>query len=259
MKRLILSFSFGFIFLLLTSSCGAGWFSKEKEVKDEYLEKLFTPNFHYESVKLVEDSKGRRFIVVKTKEKVDKLLGKYANLLLSRGVNIHGDYHYGYFSWQKTVAEFAITITRKVEGEQDTIEVSESRVTNPETGKPVVAVSGKGKEIRIAIEKDFGKKWKKIKIMPDKEPDVPEPKIGRYPGAKLIKIVKWPSSDKSWIYVAKASIKEVAYYFKDHLEKKLGEKASGSTYWEKEVKNSSRYRYPIEIFGIKTVGLYIRF
>ncbi len=62
--------------LFLFSISSAGWFSKETEVKDEYFQKLFTPDFPYEYVKVVEDSKGRRFIVVKAKEDVKKMLGR---------------------------------------------------------------------------------------------------------------------------------------------------------------------------------------
>lgn len=186
-----------FIFFLIPSfSFGISWFEKEKEVRDEYLTKLFTPEFPYETIKAVEDSKGRRFIVIRTKEKISgKALSEYDDLLLSRGVNIYGAFHYGMFSWQqRTVTDYAITITRKVEGEADTVEISESVVKDPKKQEPIVAASAKGKEIRIAIEQDFGKKWRKIKIIPDKEPDVPEPKIGRYPGSKLRYAHNWPAS-----------------------------------------------------------------
>jgi len=61
----------GFMFLLLPSfGFGISWFEKEKEVKDEYLIKLFAPDFPHESIKVVENSKGRRFIVVKANEKI---------------------------------------------------------------------------------------------------------------------------------------------------------------------------------------------
>jgi len=63
-KIITFSFLFGLIFLSFsTSACGVSWFEKEKEVKDEYLKKLFTPNIPYESVKVTEDNIGRRFIV----------------------------------------------------------------------------------------------------------------------------------------------------------------------------------------------------
>ncbi len=84
-----------FVFiLLLTSGCSASRFSKEKEVKDEYLQKLFTPNIPYGSVKVVEDNIGRRFIVIRTKEKINnRMLNEYSDLLLSRGVNIYGTFY----------------------------------------------------------------------------------------------------------------------------------------------------------------------
>lgn len=193
-RKVIFSF-FGclaVLMFLVFSAFAFSWPWSETEIKDEYLEKLFTPDVPYESVKVVEDSKGRRFIVVKTKEQIT--VDQYDDMLLSRGVNVYGTYHYGVLSWQKTLTDYAITITRKVEGEPDTIEISVSMVKNPATGEPIVAASHRGKEFKFAIEKDFGKKWEKIKLIPDKEPKVPAPKVGRYPGAKLRYVKEWPKS-----------------------------------------------------------------
>ena len=255
MRRLIISFSFVFIsLLLLASSCSAGWFSKEKEVKDEYLTKLFEPNIPYESIKVVEGSKEIRFIVIKTKEKISsKMMNEYNDLLLSRGVNIYGTFHYGVFSWQKTVTDFAITITRKVEGEPDTIEISESVVKDPIKKEPIVAASAKGKEIRIAIEKDFGKKWKKIKLIPDKEPDGPEPKIGRYRGSKLIKISSH-GSGKEFKYVSKDSLKNVSFSLYNKIQEKYKDNASSLPEGEESIINNPHFKLPIKPFGIKSIG-----
>lgn len=265
-KIITFSFLFGLIFLSFsTLACGISWFEKEKEVKDEYLKKLFTPNIPYESVKVMEDNIGRKFIVIKTKEKIsNKMLNEYNDILLSRGVNIYGTFHYGVFSWQKTVTDFAITITRKIEGEPDTIEASVSVVKDPIKKEPVVAASAKGKEIRIAVEKDFGKKWKRIKIIPDKEPDVPEPKIGRYPGSKLRYTHKWPASKgrrTMWIYVSKDSFKEITYYYERQViqayQKVTTPLALRRT--TEKFENPNAYAHPLEIFEIKTVGQKIDF
>ncbi len=192
-KILIFSISTSFVFLILsTLAFGISWFEKEKEVTDEYLTKLFAPGFPYESIKVMEDSKGRRFIVIRALDKIEKkTLREYDDLLLSRGVNIYGTFHYGIFSWQKTVTDYAITITRKVNREPNAVEISESVVKNLEKNEPIVAASAKGKEIRIAIEKDFGKSWKKIVIIPEKEPELKEPTMWRYPGSHLILVRDW--------------------------------------------------------------------
>ena len=246
----------GFIFLLIPSfSFGISWFEKEKEVKDEYLTKLFAPDFPYESIKIVEDSKGRGFIVIKAREKIEgRFLREYEDLLLSRGVSIYGRFHYGVFSWQKTVTDYAITITRKVEGEAGSVEISESIVKNPEKNEPTVAASAKSKEIRIAIEKDFAKRWKKIKIIPDKEREAPEPKIGRYPGSKLREMINLPSGDKSWVYVSKDSLKRIY----DFYEAKLLDsfiKVYETILAREIVRDPKAYSHnPIKIFEIRTIG-----
>lgn len=252
--NLILLFSFTFLFIpALVYSLS--WFEKEKEVNDEYLVKLFTPDFPYESIKVVEDSKGRRFIVIKGKEKIaGKTIREYEDLLLSRGISIYGTFHYGMFSWDKTVTDYAITITRKVEGERDTVEISESVVKDPKKQEPIVAASAKEKEIRIAIEKDFGKRWKKINIIPEKEPDAPEPKIGRYPGARLREMINLPSGDKSWVYVSKGSLKEIYNYYEKKVKQSFI-KAYGFPFAKEMFEDPKAYSHnSIKVFGIRATG-----
>jgi hypothetical protein len=248
-----------FLFFGLTPlAYGISWFEKEKEVPDEYLTKLFTPKFPYETIKVVEDSKGRRFIVIRAKEKISgKALNEYDNLLLSRGVSIYGTFHYGMFSWDKTVTDYAITITKKVEGDPDSIEISESVVKDPKKNEPIVAASAKGREIRIAIEKDFGKRWKNIKIIPDKEPEAPEPKIGRYPGFKLRYARNRPASQGGgwiFIYVSKDSLKKIYDYYETKV-KRTFVKAYGFPFAKEMFEDPKAYsQNPIKVFGIKTTG-----
>jgi hypothetical protein len=248
-----------FIFLFTPQlSFGFLWFEKEKEVKDENLIKMFTPEFPYESIKVVEDSKGRRFIVIRAKENISpRTLNQYDALLLSRGVSIYGTFHYGMFSWNKTVSDYAITISRKVEGEPDTVEISESVVKDPKKNEPIVAASAKGKEIRIAIERDSGKKWKRIKIIPDKEPDAIEPKIGRYPGSKLRYAHNWPANQGSgWLltYVSKDSLKKI-YDFYETKVKQSFIKAYGDPFRKEMFEDPKAHSHnPIKVFGIKTTG-----
>jgi len=239
-------------------SLGISWFEKEKEVADEYLTKLFAPGFPYESIKVMEDSKGRRSIVIRAKDKIErKTLKEYDDLLLSRGVSIYGTFHYGIFSWQKTVTNYAITITRKIEGEPKAVEISESIVKNPEKNEPIVAAWTKGKEIRIAIEKDFGKRWKKIVIVPEKEPELKEPAVWRYPGSHLISVQDWTAIKgigRTLTFVSKDPLKQIYEYY---LEK-VGQsfiKASEDPFAEEIFSNPRAFSHnPIKIFGIRTIG-----
>jgi len=244
--------------ILSTLSFGISWFEKEKEVPDEYLTKLFAPEFPYESIKIVEDSQARRFIVIKAKEKIlPKTLGQYDDLLLSRGVSIYGTFHYGIFSWQKTVTNYAITITRKVEGEPNAIEISESVVKNPEKNEPIVAASAKGKEIRIAIEKDFGKRWKKIVITPEKEPELKEPTVWRYIGSHLISIKDWipiTGKGRTLTFVSKDSLKRIYEYYLEKVRQSFL-KAYKDPFAEEIFSNPRAFSHnPIKIFGIRTIG-----
>lgn len=255
--------SFGLIFLSLVvlihllglNLAYAGLFGssvpKGKEIKDPYLEQLFAPEFPYESIKVMEDLKGRRFILIRSKELISgKVLNDYEKHLVRRGVSIYGTFHYGLFSWDKTVTDYAITITRKVKGEPDTIEISESTVKDPKKNESVVAASGKDREIKIAIEKDFGKRWKKIRIIPDKEQEAPEPRIGRYPGSKLIDSNgKW-----YWVYVSKDSLKKNYYFYEEKITKSF-KKVFEIMLARKMVSNPELYSHnPIKVFGIKTIG-----
>ena len=249
----------GFIFLLIPSfSFGISWFEKEKEVKDEYLTKLFAPGFPYESIKVMEDSKGRRFIVIRAKDKIEgKTLREYEDLLLSRGVSIYGTFHYGIFSWDKTVTDYAITLTRKVNGEPNAVEISESVVKNPEKNEPIVAASAKGKEIRIAIEKDFGKSWKKITIVPEKEPELKEPTMWRYPGSHLISVHDWTAikgKGRTLTFVSKDPLKRIYDFYLEKVRQSFL-KAYKDPFAEEIFSNPRAFSHnPIKIFGIRTVG-----
>lgn len=233
------------------------WFEKEKEIQDDYLTQLFAPDFPHEYVKVVENVKGQRFIVVRSKRKIDKeLVGKYYYYLLSRGVNIYGSFHYGVFSWQKTVSDFAVTITRKVEGEPDTIEASESIVKDPKTGRPIVAATADGKEFRFAITNDLGKKWKKINLFPEKEPKEPFTRVGRYPGARLREV-----RGGSWLFfTSKDSFKDVAYYYEKKLKEKYSYTFSTLEFQgvEERFYNFKKNVNPEKVFGIKTMAQEIR-
>jgi hypothetical protein len=254
MRELIILFGFIF-FLIPSSSFGISWFEKEKEVKDEFLTKLFAPDFPHESIKVMEDSKARKFIVVRTKEKLaGGTLREYNNLLLSRGVNIYGTFHYGMFSWQgRTVSDYAITLTKKVEGDPNSVEISESVVKDPKKNEPIVAATAKGKEIRIAIEKDFGKKWKKIKIIPDREPNEPDPKIGRYPGSRLFKVNVYGEA-RIPVFVSKDSLEQVYYYYEEKVKKSF-ETVYDFPFAREMFENPRAYSHSsIEVLGIKTIG-----
>lgn len=257
MKKIII-----FLFLCLTpwfgvesSLAGGSWFAKETQIKDEYLEKLFIPSVPYEWVKVVEDEKGNRFIVIRLKEKVTKeIMNDYGFLLLSRGVNIYGTYHYGSFSWQTTVTDFAITITRKMEGDRNSVEISESVVLHPEKKEPIVAVAISGEEIRIAIEADLGRRWKGVEIIPEKELDYSDPQIGRYPGAKLRQVMDWGGNRISKYYVSTAPVKNIYEFYYGRVKERFGSIYSITfNNLSEKIENPKFRALPFKAFGIRTI------
>jgi hypothetical protein len=155
------------------------------------------------------------------------------------------------------VTNYAITITRKVAGEPNAVEISESVVKNPENSEPIVAASAKGKEIRIAIEKDFGKSWKKIVIAPEKELELKEPTMWRYPGSRLIFIQDWTAikgKGRTLTFVSKDPLKGIYEYYLEKV-RQLFIKASEDPFAEEIFSNPRVFSHnPIKIFGIRTIG-----
>jgi hypothetical protein len=89
MKKILILYVLAcFVFLLLsTITFGISWFEKEKEVPDGYLTKLFALGFPYDSIRVEEDSKGRPFIVIRARDKIEgKTLREHNDLLLNSGV-----------------------------------------------------------------------------------------------------------------------------------------------------------------------------
>jgi hypothetical protein len=234
---------------------GGAWFSKEKEVKDEYLEKLFVPEVPYEWVKVLEDEKENRFIGVRLKEKAtNEIMNGYGHLLLNRGVNIYGTFHYGHFSWQETVTDYAVTITRKVEGEANAVEISESVVLHPKKKEPIVAMAVRDKEIRIAIEKELGKRWRKVEIIPAKELEYPEPQIGRYPGSKLRDVIVSPGGHVSKFYVSNAPVKDIFGFYHTRMKERFAKVYSRALEdLSNRFEDPKLYALPFKIFGIRTI------
>jgi hypothetical protein len=144
-----------------------------------------------------------------------------------------------------------------VEGEPNVVEISESVVKNPEKNEPIVAASAKGKEIRIAIEKEFGKKWRKITIVPEKELELKEPTMWRYPGARLILIQDWTAikgKGRTLTFVSKDPLKQIYEYYLEKVRQSFL-KAYKDPFAEEIFSNPRAFSHnPIKIFGIRTIG-----
>jgi hypothetical protein len=232
---------------------------EEQVVSDLYLEELFSPDIHHDHVKVVRDDQGRKVVVVRMKEKISEdTFEHYNRLLQSRGVNIYGQFHYGFLPWQKSVTDYSITITRKAEDEPDTVEISKSEIMDPETGKPIVTAKRKRREFRYIVQDDFGKRWERIRILPEREQEGEDPPFGRYPGAKMISFHRDSQGGILVDYAIKDTFENVVYYHKNIMEQHVKDGHVETISWEEELRDPLKYKIAFEIFGIRTRGVQIR-
>lgn len=212
---------------------------------DKQLADLFTPPFGYREVKVKTGSNDRKLVTITSERTLNgRAIRKFNENLLSRGISIFGAAYYGDYSWERTVVDAAITATRKVAGEADTIEVSEGIARDPQSGQPLMPLTVSVDELSIPLRADFGKTWKKVRLLPEQEPAAQEPKTGRYPGSR-IRLARDNDPDKKDVfYAAKADLAEVERYFDDRL-KDMHHTVIVSG-------DASSAPAPTEVFGIKT-------
>lgn len=189
---------------------------KGKEMKDPYLEQLLVPEFPYESIRVIETKEGKRYVVVKSKEKVTE--------------NIRLDYE------KNTLRKRGIVIFRSGSPRTNRLLISEMRLYRVVSEIPYVVeyseviggkleqkgeaesvVRNEGKYLIVLINKNFGKVFKRVEIYPEKETKCPEPPfVGKYPNSINISC-KWGSQGISFVYVTKDKGQEVYDYYKEKL------------------------------------------
>jgi hypothetical protein len=121
----------------------------ELEVNDEYIAGLFTPGVPYETLRVKHSIDGKKYVVIEMKGEVtQEIFDEYRNGLLSRGITVSG---------------YGATMTRKAEDDPDAIELYEPRLRDHYD-------LFRGREIRILMDKDTGWQWRRVRIIPEKEP-----------------------------------------------------------------------------------------
>ena len=221
MKTIILALHCLFILALSYSDGQAGLLGdsvpKGKESRDSYLEKLFAPEFSYESIRIVETKEGKRYVVVKALEKVNerKRLDYEKGTLRNRGIVVFRSGSprtnrllisemrlYRVVSEMPYVVEYCEVIGGKLE----------------QKGEAESVVRDEGKYLIVLINKDFGKVFKKVEIYPKEETKCPEPPfVGKYPNSRSVSCTgknEWIS----FVYVTKDKGKEIYEYYKDRLK-----------------------------------------
>jgi len=197
---------------------------KGKEIKDPYLEKLFAPEFPYESINIVDTEEGKRYLVIKANAKVTekKRIDYEKNTLRSRGIVVYRSGSprtdtllisemrlYRVVSEMPYVVEYSEVIGKQLEGKYDVESV----------------VRDEGKYLIVLIDKEFGKGFKQIELYPATETKCPEPPfVGKYPNSKSISC-KGGDKGVLFIYVTKDKGQQIYNYYKDTLKahyKKVG-------------------------------------
>jgi hypothetical protein len=214
---IFLSLSLSFLLFLFHEKSYAGLFGDNvpegKEIKDPYLEQLFAPEFPYESVKVIETKDGKRYVIVKAKEKVND--------------KKRVDYEY------KTLRNRGIVIFASGSPRTHELLISEMRLYRVASEKPYVVeycevigesferepgvesvVRNEGKYLIIRINKNFGKTFKKVEIYPEKETKCPEPPfVGKYPNSRCVSC-----TGGIFVYVTKDKGQEVYDYYRERLK-----------------------------------------
>jgi len=188
-----------------------------KEIEDPYLEKLYAPEFPYESVRIIETNEGKRYVVIKATEKVNekRRLDYEKTTLRNRGIVIFRSGSprtnrllisemrlYRVVSVIPYVVEYSEVIGGKLEQKDE----AESVVRN------------EGKYLIVLINKDFGKVFKRVEIYPEKETKCPEPPyVGKYPNSRSVSC-RGGNQGISFVFVTKDKGQEVYDYYRERLK-----------------------------------------
>lgn len=189
---------------------------------DQFLVGAFTPPFPVKSVTVEPFRQNDSLVRIVTLQPIKgDMLDYYSDALLSRGISISGATFYGPFDGNRASVSAAITMTRKVPDNGNAVDISTSAVKTIAGTGPVPPLFVNEKEMTIAVEGDFGRKWQRLTIMPDREPAGGESRAGRFPGARLRQVespAEGQGNRKQLIYAARASLAEVHNYYADKLK-----------------------------------------
>jgi len=215
---------------------------------DQFLVSAFTPQFPIREITVEDFGQRDRLLRITAEQDVrGVVLDDYITLLLSRGISVYGATYYGAFDGNRSTVDASITMTRKSSGETGSVDVSTS-VARAKTGKgPVNPLFVNDKELTLPVVGDFGRKWQRLTILPELEPAGEEPKMGRFPGARL-RLAEGLSAGKGTrkrlVYAARGALTDVASHYAKALK---NIHATVTT-----TGNPAASPSPTELFSIKT-------
>lgn len=237
--------------LLLILACLAGPLSPMARAQgDQFLVSAFTPPFPIKIIDVEPFNRNDCLVKIVALHTIrGGMLDEYSSTLLSRGISIYGPTFYGSFDGNRSTVDATVTMTRKVAGNTDVVDISTSAVKTVAGTRPVPPLFVNEKELIIPVEGDFGRKWQRLTIMPAREPAGEEPKVGRFPGARL-RQAETPAvgqgNRKRLVYAARAPLADVRDYYLKRLKEvhpivtTTGNPAASPT--------------PSELFGIRTLA-----
>lgn len=204
------------IFFSIRENLSWGGVPTGKEIKDPYLEKLFAPEFPFESIRIILTKGEEKYVIIKAKEKItDEVQHRYEKeTLRKRKITITRYYH----AKDKTLAFSEMTLHRVVSEMPYVVEYSSIKGKSLPENKYEDAVRHVGQYLIIFAGEEFAKVFKKVVIYPEKEnPCLDPPLVGKYPGSKSIASYE---SDKiiTFTLAAKAKTQDIYDYYRDKIK-----------------------------------------
>jgi len=266
MFSIFLSFGLFILLFLFHEKSFAGLFGgyvpEGKEIKEPYLEKLFAPEYPYEWVKVIDTKEGKRYVVIKAKQKITKEMEEEYQQKTLRQRNI-AIYRYRSPRDNELIST-NIRLSRKVSDKPYMIEYSEAGPW-ASRGKEKDIAWRTGRYFVLWIDHEFAKKFKKLTIYPDKEATCPAPPfVGKYPNSITLGCIKQTfiepgqpyykkgQSRIMFTYVSKDDPEKIYDFYKDKLIEHF--KKIGFNFPERSWKYNHDFGIQINHYGIDIVA-----
>lgn len=238
-----------------------GYVPEGKEIKDSYLEQLFAPEYPYEWIRVIDTKEGKRYVVIKGKQRITKEMEDEYQQKTLRGRNI-AIYRYRSPRDNELIST-NIRLSRKVSDKPYVIEYSEAGPWASRDKEKDIAWRA-GKYFVLWIDHGFAKRFKKLTIYPDKEATRPEPPfVGKYPNSITLGCTKQTfiepgqpyykkgQSRIKFTYVSKDAPEKIYDFYKDKLIEHF--KKIGFNFPERSWKYNHEFGIQINHYGIDIV------
>ena len=192
---------------------------KGDEVRDPYLEKLFSPEFPFETIKIIAAKDEEKYVIIKAKQNLtDEIKNRYEKeTLRKRKIIITRHYRVK----DKTLAFCEMTLYRVVSEMPYVVEFSNVRGKQWPENRSDDVLRQVGQYLIIFVSDNFGSAFKKVVVYPEKENSCLDPPVaGKYPGSKSIACYEY-EGDKiiTFVLAAKAKAVDIYNHYRDKIRK----------------------------------------